>query len=57
VVYDLWAGQLTGPIAVDVVEALTLATVLLGVAARGQDPRRLLDVIATAHLDPDRETR
>jgi hypothetical protein len=57
VVYDLWAGQLVGPIAVDVTEALALAAVLLGVATKDQDPRQLLDIIATAHLDPDRETR
>jgi hypothetical protein len=58
VLYDTWSGQLTGPIAVDVAEVLALATVLLGCAVKpDEDPRRLLDVLSLALIDPDRETR
>ena len=58
VLYDAWSGQLAGPIAVDVAEVLALATVLLGVAVKpDEDPRRLLDVLSLALIDPDRKTR
>jgi hypothetical protein len=58
VLYDAWSGQLTGPIAVDVAEVLALAIALVGVAVKpGEDPRRILDVLALAHLDPDRNPR
>jgi hypothetical protein len=57
--YNLWSGQpITTPYRVDAAELMTLALVLLGVAVKpGEDPRRILDVLALAHLDPDRETR
>jgi hypothetical protein len=57
VLYDAWTGQLVGPITVDVAEVLAYATVLLGVAAKDEDPQRLLDVLSLAMLDPDRRPR
>jgi hypothetical protein len=54
VLYDAWTGQLTGPIAVDVAEVLAYATALLGLATKDDDPRRLLDVLSLAMIDPDR---
>jgi hypothetical protein len=56
VLYDLWRGELVGPLAVDVGEVLAISAGILGLALKpGEDPQRLLDVLALAHVDPDRE--
>ena len=54
--YAVWSGQpITTPYTVDAADMMALALILLGVAVKpGEDPRRLLDVLACVHLDPDR---
>jgi hypothetical protein len=55
VLADLWAGRpLDQTVTVDISDIFAVALVLLGVAAKGEDPRALLDVLTLAHLDPDR---
>jgi hypothetical protein len=55
VLYDVWSGRpLDQTVTVDTADIFAVALVLVGVAAKGEDPRALLDVLTLAHLDPDR---